>query len=255
MDLTNPYQAPQTTDTLPSEHGPRLFTPKQAAVATFVGSAVTGGVLLGVNAWRLGKPMHAIGYGLGGAAAVAVLIFVLPDSTPSGVSSGLNVGLAFGASALAKPAWESQPPPARQSNWTVAGVILGGLLLLAGAFVGWMLMTEGQKAFLPADSVEVPGGSVMHWDDVSEEEARILAEHLAEVGYFDPEAEAGVILERENGSLHVCFFVSEGSWNQSETRQYYEDVAAQMDDALFGTEPLHASLCNTDHERKAAVYP
>ena len=74
MHPTNPYEAPRDTHAPPSEHAPRLFTPKQAGIATFLGSAAAGGVLLGLNAWRLGKPMHAIGYGVGGVAVVALLI-------------------------------------------------------------------------------------------------------------------------------------------------------------------------------------
>lgn len=255
MHSTNPYQAPAASGGPLSEDAPRLFTPKQIGVAAFLGSAAAGGALLGLNAWRLRKPMHAIGYGLVGVALVTVLMFVVPDSVPNGVMSGVNFGLAFGASALAKPAWESQPPPHRQSNWRVASVSLGAILLLAVAFVGGVLLTEGKKAFVPGDSVDVPGGNVVHWDDVSAREARALAEHLTEVGYFDPDAEAGVVLEREGGAIHMCFFVSEGSWNESETLEYYGDIAAGIDDALFGSETVNASLCNVDHERKAAVYP
>lgn len=255
MQPTNPYQAPRSTDALPSEYGPRLFSPKQAGIATFLGSAAAGGIVLGLNAWRQGKPMHAVGYGLTGAVLVGLLIFVLPDSTPSGVTSGLNIGLAFGASALAKPAWESQPPPRDQSNWSVAGVILGTVLFLAATFVGWMLITEGKKAFISADSVDVPGGTVMYWDDVSERNARTLAEYLAETQYFDPDEDASVLLEREDGTLHVCFFVQEGSWNESEVLEYYGDVAADIDDVLFDSEAVQASLCNADYERRAVVYP
>ncbi|MBV1860676.1 MAG: hypothetical protein KUG77_19840, partial [Nannocystaceae bacterium] len=76
MYPTNPYKAPEATDAPPSEHAPRLFTPKQAGVATFLGSAAAGGVVLGLNAWRLGKPMHAVAYGVGGVAVLALLIFV-----------------------------------------------------------------------------------------------------------------------------------------------------------------------------------
>src|SRR5688572_20884645 len=102
----NPYAPPRSNvevtpsgsqTTLPAS---RLYSPKQIAVATFLGSPLAGGWFMATNYRELGQEAlatQAVWWGIAGAIVLMVIAFLLPDNFPNSV---LPVACAVGMHSL-----------------------------------------------------------------------------------------------------------------------------------------------------------
>jgi hypothetical protein len=83
----NPYAAPHASPQMgPAPPGVALYTSGHVALAAFLGTALGGAIVLGINEHRLGRKhavLPTIGLGVLASAALMGLAFVLPDSFPS----------------------------------------------------------------------------------------------------------------------------------------------------------------------------
>jgi hypothetical protein len=141
----NPYAPPATSIDAPAAAGPAadrferpLFSPRQIGVAAFFGSIVAGVLLLQWNLRTMRRPgsaNKALGLGLLASIALIALVSVFPR----GVSTPVNVSVAFAMNKLAT-SWQGEAffkhtvaGGARRSNWVVFGIItatVAGLILV-----------------------------------------------------------------------------------------------------------------------------
>jgi hypothetical protein len=124
-----------------------VYSVRQIAVATFLGSPLAGTIMLGANFRALGKPAarkQTIIWGVVATVAVMVLAFILPDRFPNSVLPiGYTMGMRAAAiqlqgAALTAHAQASGP---HQSNWRVLGIsiasIVAVLAVMFGVYLGY----------------------------------------------------------------------------------------------------------------------
>ena len=143
----NPYAPPRSNveltpsgsqTTLPAS---RLYSQKQIAVATFLGSPLAGGWFMATNYRELGQEAlatQAVWWGIAGAFVMMFIAFLLPDSFPNSV---LPIACAVGMHSLAE---SKLGGPIKEhlaaggplfSWWRVVGVsLLCALILIAVIF-------------------------------------------------------------------------------------------------------------------------
>jgi hypothetical protein len=143
----NPYAPPKANveltasgsqTTLPAS---RLYSQKQIAVATFIGSPLAGGWFMATNYRELGQDAlatQAIWWGIGGAIAMMFIAFLLPDNFPNSV---LPIACAGGMHALAESKLGGPIKEHRAAGgplfswWRVVGIgLLCALMLVAVIF-------------------------------------------------------------------------------------------------------------------------
>jgi hypothetical protein len=124
-----------------------LFTGRQIMAATFLGSALAGGVLVGINARRLGRSVRPVVAWIGGLALVLLLVGVgLPQLPSAAFTVGAMIGVRGIADLLHGPAVAAHfAAGGERARWSVTLLVgLGGLALLAWALlVGLMLVGVG----------------------------------------------------------------------------------------------------------------
>jgi hypothetical protein len=145
----NPY-APPTADVDPpvtvagtGAFARPLFSPPQIGVATFLGSLLSGVLLLQANYRAMGKSAaanKALGFGIAASALFIALQAVVPAR---GLSTAINIGLAIGMHRFVLAlqgdefAAHRAAGGARRSSWWVAGVVLTMVVALV---LGMMLI-------------------------------------------------------------------------------------------------------------------
>ena len=143
----NPYAPPRSNVELTSS-GPqttlrasRLYSQKQIAVATFLGSPLAGAWFMATNYRELGKDAlatQAVWWGIGGAIVMMFIAFLLPDNFPNSV---LPIACAGGMHALAESKLGSVIKEHRAAGgplfswWRVVGIsLLCALILVVVVF-------------------------------------------------------------------------------------------------------------------------
>lgn len=143
----NPYAPPRSNvevtpsgsqTTLPAS---RLYSPKQIAVATFLGSPLAGGWFMATNYRELGQEAlatQAVWWGIAGAIVLMFIAFLLPDNFPN---SPLPIACAVGMHALAESKLGGPIKEHRAAGgplfswWRVVGIaLLCALILVAVVF-------------------------------------------------------------------------------------------------------------------------
>ncbi len=137
----NPYQPP-TSDTEDGQDAKRdllvpfpraLFSPKQMAAATILGTVLAGALMLQANYRAMGRSGAAnktLLLGLVSTIAVIGLVMILPKSARSPVNLGLAVGFYWLCESLPGGlfALHRQEGGARHSNWLVLGIALATIV-------------------------------------------------------------------------------------------------------------------------------
>jgi hypothetical protein len=115
-----------------------LFSPKQIGWAAFFGSVFAGILLLQANFRTMKRPAAANKTVLLGLLATAA-VFTVASLMPRGVSTPVNLGIAYGLYKLAASLQGDEffahmvAGGARRSNWLVFGIV-------AATFVGLMFV-------------------------------------------------------------------------------------------------------------------
>jgi peptidoglycan/LPS O-acetylase OafA/YrhL len=148
MDDNNPYQTPAAALLAERTAIPqaRLFKVSGIGLATFLGTLLAGGLLMGWNYGALGRPRQApntLLYSLAGFIVLMVAIFLLPESVPNVAFTIPQIAVMV---QLAKHYQDPQIAALRaqgvvpRSNWLAAGVsllvLLALLLLMLAVFLG-----------------------------------------------------------------------------------------------------------------------
>lgn len=157
MDDQNPYAAPTARVEPPAEAAAEssrpLFKLGGIGLATFIGSPIAGGILIGLNERAIDRPGRfwpAVGMAVAATAGFMLLAFLLPEQVPAVV---FTIAQVFAMTAIARH-WQGKPIDARiaaglpmRSNWAAFGigllVLLGLLLLIAAAVFATLQATGG----------------------------------------------------------------------------------------------------------------
>jgi hypothetical protein len=229
-------------------HGPpppRLFTPSAIAVGTFLGTALTGALLFAWNQGKLGRGSEAwitVAVGVGVTAAVFALALVLPDSaTP--LMTGVNIGLVFGARALAVPRFEALVAEGRargvtpMSGWWTVPVALAIAVPAVVLFVGGYAAMQKTVTVAPGQEITVDG-------DATEAEAKAVGDSFVRQTFMGPEAEGdrGVILRKDAKGYALGFFVVAGSWNETATVDAFSCIAGRARTDALRDQPTTVEL-------------
>lgn len=256
-DGPEPYTPPSDAAQMPADASAdpraRLFTANQVAIATFVGTALAGGILMGLNERRLGRPDAMARQVIVGFLAALVtfgVAFVLPEEFPA---AAIALAPVFGMRAYAQQA-QGEVVGARVkavgsgSGWQVAGVSSGALVVAVIGF-GGISYAAGDLDWLFQSRVEMPGGEVLY-DDGLDAEARQVGDALQEVGWFQAKGDAAAELHRGERGYVVCLYVVDGAWTDSETRGAARLVETFLEDEVFGRGKVEVELCDALGEQQ-----
>jgi hypothetical protein len=224
---------------------PRLFTPSAIALGTFLGTALTGAALFAWNQRKLGRGSDAwitIALGVGVTAAVFGLALVLPDSaTP--LMTGVNLGLVFGARALAIPRFDAIVAEGRArgvtpaSGWWAVPISLAVAIPAVGLFLVGYAATQETVTVAPGHEITVEG-------DATEAEAKALGDSFVRQTFMGPQAkgERGVVLRKDDKGYALGFFVVAGSWNESTTVDAFSCIAGRARSDALRDQPTTVEL-------------
>lgn len=215
----------------------KLFTEKQINFSAFLAGPIPPGLLIYKNYLALGKEKEAYRTLAGTFLFTLVffyLIFQIPqdisDKIPSLVYTSLygviiyflyqkflahEVNEAFANGAI------------KGSNWAVAGLTLGGLVLnLALIFVLSM-----NTPFYEGTLVEVNGNELYHDEEIAEADIQQLVNKLQELDFFGPEYGNVVRLQALDGSYQITVLVDKEFWNDMGLIDFLRDIKWSMEAA------------------------
>ena len=154
MDAS-PYQAPEAVLRPAHDTPAALYKLSGIGLATALAGFTAGGLLLGLNGKRLGRPramLHCVGGALLATVTVIALGLLLPDNIPSAalavpqVLIMLYLTRSLQGTALAAHANAGGP---FESNWKAFGIsILIIIVLFAVALTGVLILDPGLRAAL-----------------------------------------------------------------------------------------------------------
>ena len=230
--------------------GFRLFTPDQVGGATFFGGALAGGVLLWLNSRKLkdGKTFRNLTVSLLVTAVTLGSAFTLPDNFP---------GVAIGAVALVIMRAYAQMVQgqalaehvrrggARGSTGRAVLISLLSCALILGAIFGVFYATLPPGFHLGKDEVVYRSGA-------QESEARMLAESLKKMGFFQDRG-VSVFLSKPDGSYHVGIVVKDGAWDSGETCDAFRPLGPELSKNTFQAAPVVMELVNGEGEVKKSL--
>jgi hypothetical protein len=169
--------------------GPRLFGRGAVALASVLGSPVAGGILLGVNAWRLGQRGGAV-VGVGVGLLLTYSLLGLVKLVPAGVPP-IVVLLPVGAAIMAWVAGVLQGESLKKHRRGGMAVALVVGLVTAGGLYGLVRTFAVRRVPAPAAGVPLvkepvtENQSVSYAPPVDAAEAKRVGKALEAIGYFD----------------------------------------------------------------------
>jgi hypothetical protein len=235
--VANPLLAPSAPAPAPAPAPAyRLYSPGQIAVATFLGSALSGAVLYALNLGRLRERRNAL---LVLAAGVAITALILAISfavdLPHAAGYALNAGLWAAVRTRMTASFEAHVAAGgkRSSNWAVFGIMAGTLFLILVACTIVLLAQRG-----PA--VHFGESSVHYKAPATEAQARAVGERLEQLGLIGGDADINLQLRRE-GEGYRLVMESEEKNPSPQLRLVIGHVAVATADVLAPA-PLRFSL-------------
>ena len=225
--------------------GPKLFTPEQIAVATFLGSAFTGGLLLALSHRRAktGRGYQAILLGTLVTAATVLIGLVL--GRYGGMA--LPVASVFVMRALARsqlPGIEAAVGGAtQQASWlaaigTAIATIGGAIAVAVVIGFSWVSLSEPPAVDYGHDQ------TVQYDKGATATDARIVGEFLQAGGFFtETGRDKTVRVERTGGRFVVSFVLQDGTWDKPEMVETFEVVRKALEAKLLG-EHVAIHLCD-----------
>lgn len=231
-----------------------LFSPKQVGIATFLGNAMTGGLLLAINYWRMNKGKEAWVTWIT-SWVITAIVFGLAMLLPAAICNGMYIGQAVGATYAAKALQEKvfidhvNNGGRKASGWAVFGIGMGGMTLMLAIILG--LYFANPDFFLTSVAVS-PKEKVYYSERATKEEATKLGAALKESGFFNGEKEANVeYVKNLDGSKVITLYLASG-WDDPEVMAYMEELGKQLAPSVGGP-PLHIKIFDTSNNEKKDI--
>jgi len=249
--MTSPSPVPPPEGEVPQPPPPSyaLFNSDSVALATFLGTTLSGSILMAVNYRRLGKGASAAATVLIGLAVTAMALLV-GYAIPRSGATIIALALLFGTRAAAKGlqgaavAQHVSRGGKLGSKWVAAGL---GVALLA-VFVGGYLLGYG----IVNPKVQIgTKDEVFYSGSATKPEAQALGDKLKSIGFLGDRG-ASVVLSKGKDGTVVSFVVKDGIWNDRAMVGSFEEIGRLIAPAVGGF-PLKVRLMNSDREVKKEV--
>jgi hypothetical protein len=226
--------APPPAAVVVNDDTPRLFTPGQVAVATLLGSALGGGIVMAINARRTGRPfLIPLAAGLGLTLAQIALASMLPAM----IGPGILFGGVFSMRAYAQQE-AAKGGPTRRGSWAppiAVGVAVASLWLGAAFVVGYF--DHPQQMDFGA------GQHVVYTKGVTDTDARKLGDTLKELGLFDGSHPVEIGLARDGDTWAISFVLQDGKWDDPQAHAFFASLRDELERRL-GWARLEVRLCD-----------
>ncbi len=223
---------------------PRLYSVGQITGATFLGGPLSGGVLLALNYRALGEPARALKALVAGAVAMVVLvalIAVLPEGVPNGVIPvAYTIAMGQIAHSLqgARIAQHLEAGGAKGSHWRTAGLGCGGLVV-------FFVLAMAVLLALPQDKIEVYDSEVIWEDGATEEQARLVADYMTDIGVFGPEKNGITItVAQPDDALQLQFIIVDLGWEDAGKVASFQTIGDDFSEVALEGAPVEVWMCN-----------
>ena len=229
--------------------GPKLFSPQQIAIATFLGSPLAGGILLAISHRRAktGRGYQAILIGAATTAVTGVLLVALgldhgalflPCAGVLGMQALMRAQMPRIVAATAET-W--QPAP-----WGPAiGAGLGGLAIILG--LGWVALARPPAVdFGHHQTVQYEHGATAA-------DARAVGAFMQSAGLFSELGRPMTLrVERIGGRVVVSFAMQDGAWDHRDTIATFENVRTALEGQFVG-EHVAIHLCDVTMDNQRTI--
>jgi hypothetical protein len=218
-----------------------MYSPRQVALATFLGGPLGGGWLMAVNYKRLGEPAkmrRAIVLSVLAMAAVIAIGFVLGNGAAWVLALLPVFAMREVASALQGAAYlrHVEAGGSRGSSWRAAG--LGGvsLVIYLGVIFGIVALQFVVNG--PRDAVMVGGTGVFYTDGIPRTEAEAVGEELLAIQHLGRDAKRSVQVTRDGDRRVVGFVMKDVAFSDDEVQMEYHQFAEPLSRKVYGGAPV-----------------
>lgn len=234
-----------------------LHSVGSVGLATFLGSPLAGGALLGLNYRRLGQTGAGwLAFGVGALATALLLVLGVKVGSMAMASTAL-AGISLAGTLAAAKVLQGDTIDDHTdrggrlaSRGAVAGTGLLGLLLLILSVGGWTFLSTPR---LPATKITIgPGQHVYYEDGATRAKARLLGRYLQEIGFFQ-DRPADVILAGTSAQLVVSFVVKDGVWDKPKLTKAFLALGQGISQKFDGA-PTDVRLCDENLEAHAVLH-
>ena len=205
-----------------------LFSVGQISGATFVGSPLAGAYMLAQNFRRLDAPKKStMALVLGTLSTIA--LFFIGYFLPDGFLNALLPASYTGAmAALAR----NRQGTAIQDHFARGGVkasfghaaLVGTISLVLVVVVFFSVVLS-----IPEDKVVFgPNDEVYFQEGATEQDARTFGKFMQDAELFTGDSAFSIYLERKGTTTVVSFVVVDGTWNDPEMVEAFQDVTNQL---------------------------
>jgi hypothetical protein len=218
-----------------------LYSPGQAALATFLGTPLAGCWLLARNFKNLGSPAAGWGMLVLGLCWTAVLCTLgILDMLPGIVSLGSIPAMVLVMRAVQGSELDRHLSlGGRKTSWGY--VIAAGVACLAIIVAAVFTSVVAYTLLTRAPSIEAPGGGeVMYTDGATEDDAKRLRDALSEMEYFD--GPYTVQVHREGARWVVSYVLQEVALRDARMSRTFGDLADEVSRRAFAGAPVDTVL-------------
>jgi hypothetical protein len=237
----------------------RIFTNKMITWATFLGSAVAGGVLMAHNFWRWREPRAARNC-LIFCAVVTVLLLIVGYHLPEDLdlpSSAFTIPQMFLVS------WAVHVYQGRRISEHIgaggkkgAFLIATGVSIVVAAVIFGMILGYEALYYKQFGSIEsfFYGDEVYYKDGATAQDAEALADVLEQVGWFGDSLTTAVQITRPMDHYIISILVADDAWDDDDFDEYFGRIADRLAEEGFGRD-LELRLCDVEFHAIATVRP
>jgi hypothetical protein len=240
---SNPFpEAPAVTPAY------KLYDSGSVGLATFLGSPIAGGVLMAINSRRIYRhgAFKWVLAGIGITVVAGGIGYFLPSYTATGIA----IALLFLMRAIAKSAQgQNVEEHVRQggrtaSRWAAAGISLAFLVVLVGAVIGGAL---GYDAWTNPKVIIRTRDEVYYRGTATRFQAETLGSKLRDLNYFSDQGASVILSDGANGRV-ISFVVKDGTWDDLDILDGFEELGRNICDGTLFTYPIHIQLLNAQRE-------
>jgi len=145
MSEVDPYRPPEAELSLERASGVAVFTPRQIAVATFLGSVLAGVWMIHRNIRGFGSEDDVRGARVT-SIGLTILYFLLTFTIPEGLTTALSVVATYAAHTTASTLFGAKlraheaEGGSIHSNWRVLGICLASIAIILASFAAAFLI-------------------------------------------------------------------------------------------------------------------
>jgi len=228
----------------------KLYDYRAVCLATILGSALAGSILMALNYRRLGDAAAAVKILVVGILVTGLVSF---SGWFSGTMQGampivLTLIMMYSAKVIQGPSLEHHVRLGGKlgSMWTALGVGLAILLSLLLIMVGYSYVTAPMNKVIIGTK-----DKVYYFGTATEQDAEALGQALKSGGYLQDRG-GSVLLTKDKDGVTISFVVKEGFWNDPESVSALAEAGRKIAPAVGGL-PIKVRLVDSNWNTKKEV--